>query len=218
MKQISADKHTIAWFKLAECVSRGEKERALGVYRLLSHSLDDQAFAQQLEADLLLSFKEKNLALKKYTDAAFMYEKAGRLVQATAVFEHLLTLHPTDISYRERLIELYATQKIEAKKIEHQLGLITTLIELHEIKKARTLLEVIDVGQQSSQILHTWQMLIFAEIEDEDTFNKIINQHIESIIEWCIEYDEVKIMREFLAQLKVRDKTLYECAQKICQE
>jgi hypothetical protein len=37
MKQTQVDKHTIAWFKIAECVSRGEKERALGVYRLLSH-------------------------------------------------------------------------------------------------------------------------------------------------------------------------------------
>ena len=52
-----SDKYTIAWFKLAECVAKGEKEKAFGVYRLLMHSLEDQAYAYQLEGDLLDAFK-----------------------------------------------------------------------------------------------------------------------------------------------------------------
>ena len=42
--------YSVAWFKLAEFVTRKEKERAFGVYRLLSHSIADRAFAAQLEA------------------------------------------------------------------------------------------------------------------------------------------------------------------------
>ncbi len=66
MKQVPSGKYTIAWFKLAECVSRGEKERALGVYRLLSHSLDDSALVCQLEGDIFLSFNDKQQAVTNY--------------------------------------------------------------------------------------------------------------------------------------------------------
>ena len=58
MKHLPSDKYNVAWFKLAECVARGEKEKALGVYRLLVHSLDEPAFIRQLEGDLLLAFKD----------------------------------------------------------------------------------------------------------------------------------------------------------------
>ena len=40
----------------SQCVARKEKERALGVYRLLSHSFDDLAFARQLEGDIFSFF------------------------------------------------------------------------------------------------------------------------------------------------------------------
>lgn len=118
MKREANTKYTIAWFKLAECVSRGEKERALGVYRLLSHSFDDQAYAQQLEADLLLAFKDQKNAVEKYRQAAKCYKKEGRKFEAAAVYEHLRILQPKENSYRKQLIDLYKelniTSKVEA--------------------------------------------------------------------------------------------------------
>src|SRR5579862_6127334 len=92
MKQTQFDKHTIAWFKIAECVARGERERALGVYRLLIHSFDDPALAQQLEGDIILAFDEPAKAVERYKDAAILYQKSGRLLEAAAVTEHLITL------------------------------------------------------------------------------------------------------------------------------
>ena len=74
MKQAVSNKYNIAWFKLADCVSRGEKERAFGVYRLLSHSLDDQALARQLEGDLLLAFQDDG-AVDKYREAVNLYKQ-----------------------------------------------------------------------------------------------------------------------------------------------
>ena len=58
MKQIPSDKYNVAWFTLAECVSRGEKVRAMSLYRLLVHSIKDGAFACQLKGDLLLAFRD----------------------------------------------------------------------------------------------------------------------------------------------------------------
>ncbi|MDR3551160.1 MAG: hypothetical protein P4L31_07135 [Candidatus Babeliales bacterium] len=107
MKQIPIDKYTIAWFKLAEYVARGEKERALGVYRLLCYSFDDKAFACQLEGDILWSFNDSG-ASDKYFLAAQLYKQEAKNLQAAAVYEHLATMHPDCVEYLESLVELYA--------------------------------------------------------------------------------------------------------------
>ena len=85
MRHLPANKYNIAWFKLAECVSRGEKERALGVYRLLSHSLDDEAFVYQLEGDILLAFGDSLGAIQRYVYALQTYKRYTRFVEAAAI-------------------------------------------------------------------------------------------------------------------------------------
>jgi tetratricopeptide (TPR) repeat protein len=115
MKQMQFDKHTIAWFKIAECVSRGEKERALGVYRLLSHSFNDNAVARQLEADIYLSFGDQEQAIPLYRQAMEFYQKSDRFLEAVAVSEHLIVLRPDDISLRRGAIKLYITLGIVPK-------------------------------------------------------------------------------------------------------
>lgn len=119
MKQAVSDTYNIAWFKLAECVSRGEKERALGVYRLLAHSIDDAAFAKQLEGDILLSFNERTLAEQRYRDSAHLYKESGRILEAAAIFEHLYQLDRSSDFYKSSLIELYTQLDVPAKIKEH---------------------------------------------------------------------------------------------------
>jgi tetratricopeptide (TPR) repeat protein len=107
MKQTQSDKHMIAWFKIADCVSRGEKERALGVYRLLSHSFNDTAVARQLEGDIYLSFGEQELAIPLYLQAIEWYQKSQRFLEAVAVCEHLIAINPDDAMVRREAIKLY---------------------------------------------------------------------------------------------------------------
>jgi tetratricopeptide (TPR) repeat protein len=119
MKQVVPDKHTIAWFKLAECVSRGERERALGVYRLLAHSIGNPAFENQLEGDLYLSFQDIQAAITKYQEAVRLYCQSGRLLEAAAVLEHLVTLQPHTHTHHQQLIELYHQLRLSRKVQEH---------------------------------------------------------------------------------------------------
>jgi len=107
MKQTQVDKYTIAWFKIAECVSRGEKERALGVYRLLSHSFNDTAVSHQLEGDIYYSFGEEKLAISLYQQSMELYQKSQRFLEAVAVAEHLLSMLPDDLILRREAIKLY---------------------------------------------------------------------------------------------------------------
>ena len=103
---LNSEKSCVAWFKLAELVTRKEKEKALNLYRLLAHSFEDRAYALQLEGDMLWAL-EDNLALEKYSNAAFLYKKEKRIVCATAVYEHLFTLQPKNYDYLSKLIILY---------------------------------------------------------------------------------------------------------------
>jgi|SRR4030095_2847356 tetratricopeptide (TPR) repeat protein len=107
MKQMQFNKNTIAWFKIAEYVSRGEKERALGVYRLLSYSFNDDAVARQLEADIYFSFSEYDSAIVLYRQAMDLYQKSNRVLEAVAVCEHLIVMCQHDMLLRRDAIRLY---------------------------------------------------------------------------------------------------------------
>lgn len=111
MRQIPSEKHNIAWFKLAECVARREQERALGVYRLLSHSLGDRALAQQLAGDLSLAFEDPKTAIEKYEQAARLYQQGGRTYESIAVHKHILTIDPSHQHSKEQLAQLLDRSK-----------------------------------------------------------------------------------------------------------
>src|SRR3990167_3538374 len=105
MKQIERQK-SISWFKLAEFVERGEKERALGIYKLLALSIDDAAFTYQLEGDILLAFDDK-LATSKYLQAAEHYLKQNNMTAAIGTLNHLAILAPDNPVAWEMLTDLY---------------------------------------------------------------------------------------------------------------
>ena len=87
MKTFASESYTIAWFKIADFVSRGEKERALHMYPLLMHSISEPAISYQLEGDILLAFDDM-AALECYRKAVELYKKSGKLRQAIGVYEH----------------------------------------------------------------------------------------------------------------------------------
>lgn len=137
MKHTQGDKHTIAWFKIAECVSRGEKERAFGVYRLLSHSFNDNAIARQLEADIYCSFGEIEQAIVLYQQAMELYHKSGRFLEAAAIGEHLIHLHSPDIALYREMVQLYISLEM-ISKIQSRAHLLMNLLaqkqQWYEIK------------------------------------------------------------------------------------
>ncbi|MCK4264885.1 hypothetical protein KAW80_00845 [Candidatus Babeliales bacterium] len=98
----------IAWFKLSQLVSRGEKEKALGLYKLLSYSLDDKAYALQVEGDLLWAFGDDKDAVERYMQAAYLYKKDQKIVSSAGVYEHIFLLEPENYEILETLVECYA--------------------------------------------------------------------------------------------------------------
>lgn len=86
------DPYAKAWQALAQAVTCKEKERALGIYRLLGRSFDNKAVAMQIEGDILLAFNDKSTAVEKYTQAAQRYQMQGDDVKARMVNEHIAFL------------------------------------------------------------------------------------------------------------------------------
>jgi hypothetical protein len=117
MKHMDSDqKYVIAWFNIAEYVNRGEKERALGVYRLLSHSIDDPSLVLQLEADILYACQDER-CFDVYYRAAVDYLKKEKNGQAGALFEQMLLVKPSAVAIRSQLVNLYI--KLEKKQMAY---------------------------------------------------------------------------------------------------
>lgn len=123
MKQVMGDKYSIAWFKIAEFIARGERERALGVYRLLSHSIHDKAIAEQLAGDIFFSLQDIPDAISKYKEAAREYGSSQRSLYAAGIYHHLIVLDPGQAFYYLRqLIDIYQALNLPEKIDETMLS------------------------------------------------------------------------------------------------
>lgn len=105
--QQSQQEKSLAWFKLADLIARGEREKALSVFRLLAHSLSDRAYVLQLEGDILWYLDDKS-AVERYKQAAFLYQKEKRWVDAIAIYEHLLGQSSDSCQILATLLVFYA--------------------------------------------------------------------------------------------------------------
>lgn len=149
---------SVAWFKLAELITRREREKALSVYRLLAHSLERKAYALQLEGDILWSLDDK-AALEKYRQAAFLYHKEKQWIDAAAVCEHLYTMNDHDLEVVTSLIRYYALLQWTDHFVERLTSLITlvekNIAQEHNIVDAlKHVLE--DVSVQEEPQMRAW--------------------------------------------------------------
>jgi tetratricopeptide (TPR) repeat protein len=138
---------SVAWFKLADLIARGEREKALNVFRLLSHSLPDRAYALQVEGDLLWHLDDDQSSAEKYKQAAFLYQKEKRWVDAIAIYEHLLTINPTSHVLVTSLLVLYAMLDWP-ERFEQRLTLLVELFEQRHIDQSMFINAVRDLVEQ----------------------------------------------------------------------
>jgi hypothetical protein len=207
MNQIQANKYSIAWFKLAECVSRRERERALGVYRLLAHSFDNPALACQLEADIILAFNEPGSAISKYLQAAQLYEKQGELMQAIAVYDHIIMLQDSAqlfIKMIESAARMQDTKSISVyiKRLCHY------LIQKGDIGQLIMLIQESDIefNLQAAFLIETIGIIV----EDKNIERQIKLRLINQSVQFLMQDDQV--LKLLLLTLKNLDNDAYEYA------
>ena len=208
MRQVPSDKYNVAWFKLAECVARGEKERALCVYRLLSYSIDDPALACQLKGDILWAFDDED-AINTYREAALLYTKHSRLLQAAAVYEHVRTLVPDDYTFIEDLIDIYAALNVSTKVIEYSRQLFLLLLEKGELSQAHQVLKQVDHLDVSDRLTKEHQRMVFALLDTNNMPTEQVIHSIKKAIDGLVQQEDTKELGQFLAKLEAVSNDCY---------
>lgn len=157
---------SIAWFKLAELITRREREKALNVYRLLAHSFERKAYALQLEGDILWSLDDK-AALEKYRQAAFLYHKEKQWVDAAGICEHLYTMNPHDVEILSHLIRYYTLlewpERFSLRINDFVLLVEKKIAQEHQfITAIKNIIE--DVAAHEEEHKRTWLVLHLHEV------------------------------------------------------
>lgn len=204
---ISSDKkYNVAWFKLAECVSRGEKERALAVYRLLAHSFKDRAFASQLEGDLFSAFGDSVMAKNRYDRAFTLYKEEERIFEMATVAEQNHFIYPEDRSYLEVLIDLYMQLSVKPKLIVY----LSTFIKMLVLENDASL--AVDILDRSEAVLSDLeraairQEFVFQLIKAEGVPIDFVMEQIQKTVDSFMLSDGDMKLNQFLLLLQGFDK------------
>lgn len=212
MKLLSSGSHNIAWFKLAEFVCRGEKERALSVYKLLMHSVADRAFAHQLEGDILLAFDDAG-AIDRYHQAAEIYKKQKDYQKAIAVYEHIASCKK-NLNNLQALIDTY-------EYVNDYTGMIHSFARFANLAVATK-----NIGLLINQ-LHVYAAKTNISVQAElygytcfallthDPSNFSIKMYVQQAVELYITVDNPHALDKFMAKLKVLNEVFYGIAQEI---
>lgn len=211
METAAVEKFNVAWFKLAEFVGRKEKERALGVYRLLSHSLPDDAFAAQLEGDLFMAFQDDK-ALDAYQRSAKLYEKNGQFAHAALIYEQMMLLKPENKDYLIQALKLYEIIKNDVKIARCASQLSRLLIKNSSFDAHHDLMATISCTPECLLHIQEWSVISLIEFKPEQ--NELIQDYL-VIIMRAFDRDTdyySKRMTLFLAKLSALNSMWYEFA------
>ncbi len=211
MKTLVSESYNIAWFKLADFVTRGEKERALNLLRLLMHSINNPALTLQLEGDILLAFDDQT-AFLRYQNAALLFQKTDKFQEAIGICQHALTFKDD-----EKILEIMLESYISMNNTN---GIKSSFIKLTKlfINKNQTDQLIIFTHQMCNPLNTNLQTILYSQLLIaillyHPTYEKlteiiaiIINMYQKSFHDKTITTNLTK----FLAEVKAVDIKVYD--------
>lgn len=206
---LQSEKFNIAWFKLAEFVARKEKERALGLYRLLAHSIGNAALEAQLEGDLLLAFND-NRAHDSYLKAAELYEQEGKLTQAIAITEHASMVSSESLDCMLRLSHLYQKAHEQKRASEYAVRIIRLLLEKETVESVIHFCQTEALSRANTLmlleqlVLELLSRITYPEDAIKDSLNVLMPE--------LIQYEDTKRLTTWLAVLASTHTRAHEYA------
>jgi hypothetical protein len=216
MKHIPQDKYNVAWFTLAECIARKEKVRALGVYRLLAHSIEDGAFRYQLEGDILLAFQD-DAAVQKYKEAARLYKQSGRILETIAVYEHLRLIEPDELDNLKILVQLYSSLSATNKVKPLLKQLFQSLMQQGKFDTAAETLKQLDQQVAAGQTSEEHQQIVFAYIREDRPVYKVL-EFLRLAVNDLLQSSDGHELQKFMATLEALDTRYYQEACTLLQK
>lgn len=202
-----SEKYNIAWFKLAEFVSRGEKERALGIYKLLTLSINDPALIYQLEGDILLAFNDEN-AIDKYLKAGQLYLDNLRFIEAVSIYEHLISLKPDSLKFNIQALEIYKQLDLNKKIIITLKNLITVSLTDGNTQQAVIFLNELEQIKTNIDLTNEYSNIIFSLIKNNES-KEIIFCYIEKVLALYLQNNDNKISI-FMNKIEILNSGLHQ--------
>jgi hypothetical protein len=216
MRHLPADKYNVAWFKLADFVVRGEKERAMGMYRLLMHSIDDKALALQLEGDLLLSFNDE-VAQERYRAAALTYIADNRLMEAAAVYEHMITCKTCTNEDLRQLVQVYQELGRYTRLAIHLHELCGRLVVNQALDQALFLIERCHDQLTSAQLAGLYHHLLTCMIANQQP-KTAVHTYLGRCMDALTSSRFAVALQTFLTSLEATDAALHEQALRLVEQ
>lgn len=215
MKHVLSEKSSLAWFKLAEFVTRGEKERALSIYRLLAHSIKSPALAAQLEGDLLQAF-EDDRALEAYRRAALLYLRENDPVQAVLLYEQLSGLAPHSDDILQILLEWYQRFDDQQRCVDVARRLILLFVEQGKCTEAHDIIVQVILNEESKLRLNEQFVVALLTSQTGKKEDRLIRAHTALVLDYFLSTHQKGRSQEqlgrFLATLAGLDETVYRYA------
>jgi len=200
MKSELGERQSIAWFKLAEFVTRGEKERALSLFRLLTHSFADQAFIKKLEAEILASFDDGQ-AFSEYIQAAHLYRSKGQPIEAASIYETLVVFQPDRPEYCEKIISLFNELGHKEKTIQYQKQLCSLFLAQDRVDKAIAVFEKME-GLDDVEKLSFFQAIVFYAVKNRYPQQTIITAYLHKALEGLLRFSGETELNRFLTSIE----------------
>ncbi len=210
-KKSGVETSSVAWFKLAEYVGRGERERALNLYRLLTHSLVDQAFIKKLEADLWIAFDAKE-AEECYKSAAYLYKIAGKHTEAFLMYQLLCERYGPTLHYLEQCFELAAFLELDAKKHFFVKKLMAELVEKGAFVRALSLFQLYEKVLSNSEKIKFYRHFVIVALRCGYDDPSVIQDYTQKMITLSLKQHEGGQVHHFLNDLQPLHEGLYKHA------
>lgn len=188
----------VAWFKLAEFIRRGEKERALSLYRLLIHSISDEPFLKKLEADIWFLFSPKKSEVY-YHEAAHAYLKADKKMEALFIFELLGERYPVSSQYYEQVIRLAGDLDDQEKKKNYQKKLYQSHLKNGAIEKGLALFKELEKQLKDADTFTFHKELVLQALKHNYAEQKVIKTSLQKALDGLIRTAPKADLQQFLS-------------------
>jgi hypothetical protein len=205
-------KYTVAWFKLADFISRKEKERALGLYRLLMHSISDKALALQLKGDILYALADTSY-VQAYQQAATHYERDNKLFYAATLYDHIKSYDISDYTYAYKSFNAYKSLFLKDRMVSSAQYIIYICLQLHNDTKLysflRDILSLYNTMIMHSDICSLYEYMYTCCDHSDQRHKKMLRESARICVEHYM-YSDSSDIDTFLSFVKDLDISIYE--------
>ncbi len=211
MKQNSPEKSSVAWFKLAECLKRKERERAFLLYRLLMHSFEDNAFLKKLEGDMWVDFDTQE-AIGCYLTSALSYRNRNDYYEAYLIYKKVCEIDSQATHYIDLLLDVIDHTSFKHERSAYYVRKLSILCNKQLFVQAHQLFQEKKNSLSEVQKNTFYQDFVQAALAAEYPDTNIIENYLKLSIEYLSATHQSNALQQFLTRIKVLNEKWYQRA------